>query len=64
MNSYQALVNTVAMPLFYMIAYNFGHMFNNKLDLFSKPRPMRIALVSKCLHGISDCPVFALYCKM
>ena len=59
MNSYHALVNTVAMPLFYMIAYNFGHMFNNKLDLFSKPRLLRIALVSKRLHGMSECPVLS-----
>ena len=44
-NSWAAVVNTVAIPLTYFFAYNFGHALNKKLQLFSRPRIFRIGLV-------------------
>jgi len=45
-NSWQAIFNTVAPPLVYFFAYNGGHALNKKLDLFSKPRWMRMGIIA------------------
>jgi len=55
-NSWAAVVNTVAIPLTYFFAYNFGHALNKKLQLFSRPRIFRIGLV-----GWISCTFLALY---
>ena len=40
-----AVANTIAIPLTYFFAYNFGHALNKKLQLFSRPRIYRVGFI-------------------
>jgi len=55
-NSWLALANTVAMPLTYFFAYNFGHALNKRLQLFSRPRIFRAGFI-----GWISCAYLVLY---
>jgi len=55
-NSWSALANTVAIPLTYFFAYNFGHALNKRLQLFSRPRIFRAGFI-----GWISCAYLVLY---
>ena len=46
-NSWQAVQNFVAPFIAWIFSYNAGQLMNKKLNLFSKPRWMRLGLVGK-----------------
>ena len=44
-NSWSPVCNVLAPPFAWFMAYNAGHKMNEKLNMFSKPRYARLALV-------------------
>jgi len=55
-NSWSAVANTIAIPLTYFFAYNFGHALNKKLQLFSRPRIYRVGFI-----GWLSCAYLVIY---